>query len=262
VRAIAVVGHLSLDVVDGAPPRIGGAPWYAARALRVLGRPVGILAKCGEPERRPFLTRLATLGTPATVVAGGETSAFTLHYDGREGEREITVESVGEPWRPDELGAIRRAVWVHVAPLLRSDFPAETMAALARDRRLLLDGQGLVRVPEVGPLRVDASFDREILAHVSILKLAEEEASLLEPLEELGVPEIVVTLGARGSRILVGGKTEEVPACAVRGEVDPTGAGDAFAAVYLAGRAAGHAPVSAARRATALVGGLLAGRTR
>src|ERR671922_1294270 len=37
VRPLAVIGHLSLDIVGGAPPRIGGAPWYAGRALRALG---------------------------------------------------------------------------------------------------------------------------------------------------------------------------------------------------------------------------------
>jgi sugar/nucleoside kinase (ribokinase family) len=38
---------------------------------------------------------------------------------------------------------------------------------------------------------------------------------------------------------------------------DPTGAGDAFGAAYLASRAEGHAPVSAARRATAVVAAVL-----
>jgi sugar/nucleoside kinase (ribokinase family) len=45
-------------------------------------------------------------------------------------------------------------------------------------------------------------------------------------------------------------------------DADPTGAGDAFAAGYLASRSAGLAPVAAARRATSLVGTLLTGRRR
>jgi sugar/nucleoside kinase (ribokinase family) len=69
----------------------------------------------------------------------------------------------------------------------------------------------------------------------------------------------VVTLGSEGSLVLADGKLEQVPAQAA-GEVDPTGAGDAFSAVYLASRSNGHAPVAAARRATALVAGLLARR--
>ncbi len=38
---VAVVGSLSLDSVDGGAPRIGGCPFYAARALRALGTPRG-----------------------------------------------------------------------------------------------------------------------------------------------------------------------------------------------------------------------------
>ena len=49
-----------------------------------------------------------------------------------------------------------------------------------------------------------------------------------------------------------------IPAHPVEG--DPTGAGDAFAVTYLASRVDGHNPISAARRATALVAALLAGR--
>jgi sugar/nucleoside kinase (ribokinase family) len=51
-----------------------------------------------------------------------------------------------------------------------------------------------------------------------------------------------------------------VPARPVDDGADPTGAGDAFAAAYLSARADGHAPASAARRATALVAALLMGR--
>ena len=107
-----------------------------------------------------------------------------------------------------------------------------------------------------------------MLRHVSILKLSEEEARALlgeadEPsLRSLGVPEVVITRGSRGSLVLADGVLSEVPAQPVGGPIDPTGAGDAFAAAYLVARSSGHAPVAAARRATALVAGLLARRLR
>ena len=123
-----------------------------------------------------------------------------------------------------------------------------------------------MRVPAVGPLALDGDFDRELLRHISILKLAEEEARAiigdaeLESLVSLGVPEIVVTFGLEGSLVLARGTATHVPAHVVH--ADPTGAGDAFAVAYLAARADGHAPVSAARRATALVAALLEGRAQ
>jgi sugar/nucleoside kinase (ribokinase family) len=133
---------------------------------------------------------------------------------------------------------------------------------------VLLDAQGLVRAPERGPLRLDADYDPDVLRHVSILKLAHEEALVLtgdaepESLAALGVPEILLTLGAEGAVVIVNGRAERVPARPVENGVDPTGAGDAFAVSYLAARADGHVPVSAARRATALVAALLLGRAR
>jgi sugar/nucleoside kinase (ribokinase family) len=157
---------------------------------------------------------------------------------------------------------------VHVGALARSDFPAETLAALARERRVSFDGQGLVRPARTGPLELDGDYDPEVLRHVSILKLAEEEAEALvgEPdedaLRSLGVPEVVLTRGSRGSLVLADGKLSQVPARAVSGETDPTGAGDAFSAAYLVSRSTGHAPTAAARRATALVAGLLGRRVK
>src|ERR687887_173013 len=178
----------------------------------------------------------------------------------------MAVDAVGDPWRPDELaGALAGVAAVHVAPLLRSDFPPDALAQAARRRRLSLDGQGLTRPRREGPLELDADFDPALLEHVSILKLAEEEAHVLvgEPsaaaLRELGVPEVVVTLGTRGSLVYADGRLERVTAHAI-GSTDPTGAGDAFATTYLAARADGHAPAASARRATALVATLLTGR--
>jgi sugar/nucleoside kinase (ribokinase family) len=256
MRQLAVIGHLSRDVVADGSPQIGGGPWHAARALHALRHDALLLAKCGDAERREYQLRLATLGLPSQVVGRGATTGFAFSY-GDDGVRTMEVTVEGEPWRVDDVPEtlLRRAEWVHVAPLLRGDFDAEMLAHLARGRRLLLDGQGLVRAREVGPLRLDADFDREMLRHVTVLKLAVEEAEVLGDLQALGVPEILVTDGPRGARIVTRDGDVHVPARYVA--ADPTGAGDAFAVTYVAARADGHAPVSAARRATALVAALL-----
>jgi sugar/nucleoside kinase (ribokinase family) len=153
-----------------------------------------------------------------------------------------------------------------MAPLLRGDFPPETLERIARRRRVLVDGHGLVRARRVGPLALDSDFDPALLRHVSILKLSEEEAQAilgdaeLEELRGLGVPEVVVTFGARGSLVLTRDAAVRVTTRAARG--DPTGAGDAFSVAYLGARASGHRPISAARRASALVSALLSTAAR
>src|SRR5919198_6167149 len=261
MRPVALVGSLSLDRVEGGRPRIGGAPYHGGRALGLLGGRAGIVGKWGRADRREPLPRLVALGLPVTVWSGAATHAFSFHYDGD--ERQMTVDAVGDPWRPDELaGALAGVAAVHVAPLLRSDFPPEALAQAARRRRLSLDGQGLTRPRREGPLELDRDFDAALLEHVSILKLAEEEAYALvgdisaAALGGLGVPEVVVTFGTHGSLVCANGRIERVQAHEIA-PTDPTGAGDAFAVTYLASRADGHTPAAAARRATAVVGSLL-----
>lgn len=271
MKQLAIVGSLCRDHRPGQPPRAGGAPIHAARALRALRRPGVVAAKVGAADRERLLGELVQLGIPVRCLASRATTAFAFDYEGE--VRRMTVESTGDPWTAEEAGgwlarSLDRVDWVHVSPLLRTDFSAETLAVLARGRRILLDGQGLVRVARTGPLELDGDFDRELLRHVTILKLAEEEAVAaaggvdLDSLRSLGVPEVVVTLGSRGAIVLAGGRLERVPASPVRGKVDPTGAGDAFSIAYLAARSGGHAPVAAARRAAAVVSALLAGKSR
>lgn len=262
-----MIGPLSRDVVDGRPDRIGGGPWYAARALRAMQQEAIVVAKCGEPDRRAYLRRLAALGLPVSLAAAGETTAFAFRYDA-EGNREMRVDAIGAPWsegdEPERV--LRRVEWVHVAPLLRDDFAPDALERIAHRRRVLLDGHGLVRVRRVGPLALEGDFDRALLRHISILKLSDEEARAivgdgeLEELRELGVPEVVVTFGAGGSLILTRDAAVRMAARPVRG--DPTGAGDAFSVAYASARAGGHRPISAARRASALVTALLTAASR
>ena len=259
--SLCVIGHLARDVVADTPPRIGGGPFHAARALHVLGHRAVIVAKCGERERAPFGRRLAAFGIPVALKAAAETTAFSFSYDA-EGVRTMRVDAVGDPWHLADLpeALLRSVRWLHVPALLHGDFDADAFAWLARDRRILYDGQGLVRTRRIGPLALSGALDRSVLKHVSMLKLAEEEAAAVGDVRELGVPEVLVTRGPVGSTIVLRDESIDVPARAV--DADPTGAGDAFSAAYLAARADGHVPLSAARRATALVGALLAGRVR
>jgi sugar/nucleoside kinase (ribokinase family) len=262
VRPIAVIGNLSRDRVGG-ESRVGGGPFHAARGLQLLPARATILAKAAD---RSLLEPLAALGFPVCFRESARTAGFSFSYDGD--TRSMSVDALGEPWTPAEAGgwvadALAGIEWLHVAPLARSDFPAATLALLARDRRVLYDGQGLVRPARTGPLELDSGYDPEVLRHVTMLKLAEEEARVLAPdlteasLRGLGVPEVLVTLGSRGALVLADGRLELVAANRV--DADTTGAGDAFAAAYLAGRAEGRAPTEAAREATGLVESLLRG---
>jgi sugar/nucleoside kinase (ribokinase family) len=249
---IGLLGNLSKDVLPGRPPHVGGGPYHGARALQRLRVPARIVARCATTERDALLPPLVRLGTPVRYVPGSSTAAFAFSYEGD--RRIMRVDAIGDTWRPADVPELR-CRWIHIAPLSRAEWPAATVKALARRFRVSFDGQGLVRSPSLGPLQLDDDFDRELLRHVWVLKLADEEAEVVGDIPALGVREVVVTHGSRGSTVYCGGVVEDVKAHPL--DRDPTGAGDAFATAYIVGRNAGFGPVGAARRATAVVASLL-----
>jgi 2-dehydro-3-deoxygluconokinase len=99
-----------------------------------------------------------------------------------------------------------------------------------------------------------------MLPHVDVLLVGDEEAralwgwdedACLERLPDAGPAEVVVKLGARGCTAVVDGERVSSPGFPVR-QLDPIGAGDAFAAGYLAGTLWGHEPAERLRTANAM----------
>jgi sugar/nucleoside kinase (ribokinase family) len=262
VTALAVIGNLSRDVVAGAPPRPGGGVFWSTRALARIGAQAVVSAACSVEDRPLLLPPLEAFGLPVTWHESAETTAYSFHY---EGDRRIMwQDAVGDSWTSEHaVAAVAGAHWVNVCALTRTDFPPETFAALADGRQLLVDLQGLVRTPNIGPLHTDEHIG-DVLQHVEVLKLNDEEAATLvgsadpERLHSLGVPEVLLTLGSQGAWVVTPDLVEHVPAVPVDGPVDPTGAGDSYSVTYLVRRAEGAAPVEAARAAAAAVAKFLA----
>jgi sugar/nucleoside kinase (ribokinase family) len=237
---------------------------YAARTLARIGADAHVGASCAAEDRADLLPALEAFGLPVHWHESSVTSAYTFDYDGD--RRSMRQDAVGDRWTTaDALEAVADAEWVHVGALVRTDFPKDTLERLAAGgRRLLLDAQGLVRTPDIGPLRTDGDIG-DVLRHVTVLKLSDEEAETIvgsaEParLHVLDVPEIILTLGSRGSVVVTTDRIEHIVARKVLGPVDPTGAGDTFSAAYLAARATGSAPRDAAGAAAIAVAAFLAG---
>ena len=264
---IAVAGNVAVDRIDGAPPSPGGCPSFAALALRMLDRRGQILTRYAEEDRNLFAPVLAALGVPVTTLPARSTNAFGFRYDGE--QRTMTVDAIGQPWVAADAATLDPGVaWVHVAPLLRSGFPADALAALARDgREVAYDGQGLVRVPELGPLKLDRAFDPALLGPIAALKLADDEAVVIAEgaFEErharsLGLREILVTHGSAGCTLYVEGRGRHVPAAWPVLGVQTTGAGDVFMVGYVTARSDGEEPFPAVERASELVARMLEAR--
>ena len=112
VRGVAVIGNIALDTIAGGRPRVGGAPYHAARALRLLGGGSRIVARSAESDRRALVAPLAALGVQWTWLAAPSTTTFEIRYHGE--EREMSIGDPGSPWTLEDARAVGRADWVQV----------------------------------------------------------------------------------------------------------------------------------------------------
>lgn len=262
---LTVVGNLAVDRVDGRPPSPGGCPSFAALALASLGQRGAILTQRAATDAVLFSGTPEVPGVTTTILDAHTTSGFELVYSGE--ARTMTVTAVGDSWTPASVAQLRTP-WVHAAPLLRGEFPLETLTAMRlAGHRLCFDGQGLVRAPVIGPMRVDRHYDPRLLAQLEVLKLADDEAEIIAGgeftqahAEALGVPEILVTFGSKGADLYLNGECLHVePGHRIDG-VHTTGSGDMFAVAYASARAGGREPQAAAQAACELVADVLSRR--
>jgi sugar/nucleoside kinase (ribokinase family) len=261
VPGVTVLGNLAIDVINGAPKSPGGCASFSGVALQAAGGPGRIVALAAERDHELFDSLVERFGPLVQILPADRTSGFRLDYADLD-HRRMSVDAIGPVWGAQEIEAADPdTTWVHLAPLLRTDFPASTLALLAeRGHRVAYDGQGLVRADRLGPLVVDRHYPPELLRHISVLKLAEDEAVIVadgafdeSTAKKLGVPEILVTYGSEGCDIYSEDTVVRVPAAWRVEGVQTTGAGDMFTSCYVANRAAGADPRRAVELASELV---------
>jgi pfkB family carbohydrate kinase/histidine kinase len=222
---VAVLGPAAQDEVvleDGTQlRRPGGTPHYAARALAAAG------------------------ACPVAIETG--TLVSRLRHTAVGTEQEIA--SIPEPLTPEAarhlLPQLDGCAWVLLGSQTADDFPAETLRVFADGGiTVCLDGQGLARGSEPGPVRL-GPIDPARLDGVTALKLNEQEARATGRPD---VPELLITRADQGCILVVDGEEHVVPGNGRR-FADPTGAGDSFAALYCLGRTRGLDPRAAAASA-------------
>ncbi len=225
------VGHVTLDHF-GDDVRPGGAALFAAVTAHRLGLSVGILTSHG----RDFPLDLLPPQIEVVTIDAPDTTVFEHRIDGSHrsmrrpiAARSLTPADVPEDWRDAPL--------VLLAPVLDDVDPA--IADRFGDATLAAAGQGWLRVagPD-GDVRSQRwAPPRPLLGRLQGLFVSDEdvlgqEAQMLEWLQRL--PVAAVTAGPAGALLYVNGERYEVRPRPAR-EVDPTGAGDVFAAAFLVG---------------------------
>ena len=254
-------------MVLGVPPRpgrlrhagslelkIGGAESNLAIALSRLGLSVGWMSYLGDDEPGQLvLDRIRAEGVdtsqvrrtkdhPTGLYLREQVGADVRVYYYRQGSAASAMQK--DAFDVDYLSG---ATFVHltgITPALSEDCRAFVLWAVreasASGARVSLDVNYRSKLWRPQEAR---EFVEKILPEVYLLFAGDEEAralwgrddeTLVRELSGIGPEEVVLKTGSTGSLALVDGEILEHPAFTVA-EVDPVGAGDAFAAGYLAG---------------------------
>mgnify|MGYP005843514001 CR=1 FL=1 len=242
------IGHVTRDLDDGAC-RVGGAAAYAALTAQRLGYAARVVTRAGAD----LAARLDALLPGVAVACGASRDTTTFRNTYVAGRREQWLLAVAEPIAlADVPVAWRRSDIVLLAPVageLGSD-----MLHLSARSLLGVSAQGWMRRRgEDGrvhkALWVDAGA---ALRWADAIVFSEEDVGgdwELVATYAAQARVLAVTEGARGATIFARGAATHVPAFPARA-VDPTGAGDVFAAALLVCLRETGGPVAAARFAS------------
>ncbi|HEX7587881.1 MAG TPA: PfkB family carbohydrate kinase [Anaerolineae bacterium] len=242
-----VIGHVVQDVVpDGYT--VGGTTTYSSITARNLGRRPGIVTRLAPDFVWPEVLH----DIQVTRVPSVHTTTFHNIY--HDGHREQFLLSVADAIQPEDVPDLWRAApIVHLGPLAREI--DSRFANLFPNALVGVTPQGWLREwDETKRVRMRPWKEaREILPHVDVLVLSEEDlngnAALID--EYAGLTRIaVMTQGREGCIVFAEGQTRHVPGFPAR-EIDPTGAGDVFAAAFLIRLQEIQDPFEAARFANA-----------
>jgi 2-dehydro-3-deoxygluconokinase len=229
-----------------------GAESNVAAGAAALGLGAGWIGRVGaDAFGRAVLEELAGLGVDCSRAVVDDARPTGLMFKGAvEGERcEIAYRRAGSAGSALDEGYVAAARAVHVTGITACLSESAGLAAL----RAFELAEGLRSFdPNIRPQlwRDDlAPLLRRLIALSDVCFCGLGDAQLLtgesgaEPcagaLAELGPATVVVTLGSRGALALEDGMFSHVAAGAAE-VVDPVGAGDAFAAGFLAARLRGE----------------------
>jgi sugar/nucleoside kinase (ribokinase family) len=224
------IGHVTLDRF-GETTRPGGSALYAAVTAHRLGLSVGLLTSHGDD----FPLDVIPSKIEVVSVLADETTVFEHRHEPRGRVSHVrgvasplTAADVPEDWREAALTLLAPVV-DEVDPMIATLFTDGAVGAAAQGwvRQVKPDGLVIPR-PWQSPERLLQSVQALFLSREDILG---QEAQVIEWFQRMPVG--VLTADRAGALLFVNGERYEVQPRAAREEVDPTGAGDVFAATFL-----------------------------
>ena len=245
------LGNPTLDVQAGGSFVLGGSVVYSALQAARLGLSAEILGRGNPAQLEPYWEPYA-----------GEVGLHLQPAESATMFRNVSVGDSREQWLKawageiSDLGDVPDSDILHIAPVAQ-EISLERMAAECRSRFVLLTPQGLVRRWDRIGARIELmprGFPAAVSSVVDVVVVSETEAPYVSELLA-AVPHHgglgVVTRGRRGCEVLTRDGSTEYTADPVPILVDPTGAGDCFAATLTSEMFRGQPVPEAIRLATA-----------
>lgn len=224
-----IIGNVTQDVTpDGLV--LGGTGAYSAITASQLGVQVGLVTRAASD------LDLGSLLPDVRIhhVPDACTTTFENVYVG--GKRIQWIRKIAQPLQREDVPPVwRDARIIHLAPIAQ-DVPRE-LAGVFADGVVGATPQGWLRAWDAdGRVRYRPLADpAEALEHIEVLVFSPEDvASDWNAVERLAgaVPIAVVTRASKGCDVYVDTTVQHIPARPVSQAVDPTGAGDVFAAAF------------------------------
>jgi len=244
-----VIGHVTRDLLPGGGYRIGGTATFAAKTAQALGYSVGVLTSASDDL--PLAEALD--GMALRVVPAEHSTTFeNIYYDGH---RRQYLRSVAAPLKPEHVPAEwRGARIVHLGPLVQ-EVGLEMVDLFAAQTFIGVTPQGWLRrwdeTGRVGPCAWAGAERYLARAAAVVLSLEDVGGDQAELERYIGLARLAaVTRSWQGATLFRQGQALDLAAYNVP-EVDPTGAGDVFAAAFFLRLSETGDPEEAARFANA-----------
>lgn len=224
-----LIGHVTADLVEDGRT-LGGTVTYGTPVIRAFGHRVGVVTSAAACE--PLMQQLAPLADVAVYLAKSTT---TFRNDYSNGKRTQYVYGVASTLGYESIPAgWVNAPLVHLAPLVNEVDPA--IVKSFQNQTVLLTPQGYMREwGDDGRVRFKRWLDSDMLSAVNILVLSKQDIADAPELEQEFVQAcewVFITDDRNGGAYYYHGQRMTYEAVSVT-EVDPTGAGDVFAAALL-----------------------------
>jgi sugar/nucleoside kinase (ribokinase family) len=242
---ICTIGHLSLDKIvtsQSVTYMPGGTSFYFSKTLLHADIEYKLITALARQEHY-IVDDLRAEGVDIYTLPSTHTVYFQNSYSEDQNHREQQVLRKASPFSVSQMPDVNAKVF-HLGPLLADDIPVKLIQDLSKKGLVSLDIQGyLRRVWNKKVVYQDWPAKKKILPYVTILKANETEMELVTGrknawdgamyLADLGVREVIITLGSEGSLIYTEGTFYKIPAFKPTAVIDATGCGDTYMAGYL-----------------------------